>query len=164
MTRPVRQGRLKLALEEVLTSQPDPSDSAPNVHAPLTAAATAAATATAASALAQRNGLTIESSPDQLATSDGMSNHMPGSSASLAASQDAQAESLLAGRRSSDRMSNASSASAAHLQRSELAQRNSTGSTHSSHGPLEFESALQSRRHSLHRAPKVSLDLSSDFI
>lgn len=159
VTRPVRQGRLKVALEEVLTTQPNPSDSAPPIQAPLTAAAMAAATATAASASAQPMcaGLPIQSSISQPASSDGMPNQIPGSSASLAASQDAQAELLLANRRGSDRLSTAFSASGILLPSdSDSAKRNSTGSTPSPCGVMEFESALQSRRHSLHRAPKVS--------
>lgn len=161
VTRPVRQGRLKVALEEVLTTQPNPSDPAPTVQAPLTAAAIAASTATAASASASAQpmcaGLTVQSSISQPASSDGMLNQTPGSSASLAAGQDAQAESLLASRKGSDRLSTAFSASGTLLPSdSDSAKGNSTGSTPSPCGVMENESALQSRRHSLHRAPKVS--------
>lgn len=148
----MRQGRLKLALEEVLTTQPDPSDptllQTPNNHA------TAAAPASAQS----------ESAPNQSTGSLGNLNttQVPASPAALRISQDAQPELQTGGRRdftvSSGRLSNASSASGNMLPAPiDLSHRNSAVSSPSSHGTC-FEFALQSRRHSsLQRAPKVRL-------
>jgi len=158
----VRQGRLKLALEEVLTTQPDPSDptllQTPNDHASATTA-TAPASAQSLSA-----GPHTQSAPNQPAGSLGNLNpsQVPASAAALRISQDAQPELQTGGRRdstvSSGRLSNASSASGNMLPAPiDLLHRNSAVSSPSSHG-TDIEFALQSRRHSsLHRAPKVSL-------
>ena len=162
VTRPVRQGRLKLALEEVLTTQPNPSDptilQTPNDHA-------SAPTATGpASPQALSAGLHSRSASNQSAGS--LANlhpsQVPASPAALRISQDAQPEWQTGGRRdstvSSGRLSNASSASGNLLPAPiDLSHRSSAVSSPSSHG-TDFEFALQSRRHSsLQRAPKVSL-------
>lgn len=162
VTRPVRQGRLKLALEEVLTTQPDPSDptllQTPNDYA-------SAPTATApASAQSSSPGPNSQSAPNQAPSSHGNlnSSQVPASPAALRISQDAQPELQTGGRRdsavSSGRLSNASSASGNLLPGPiDLLHSNSDVSSPSSHGTC-FEFALQSRRHSsLQRAPKVSL-------
>ena len=162
VTRPVRQGRLKLALEEVLTTQPEPSDptllQTPNEHASATTA-TAPASAQSLSA-----GPDSQSAPKQSSGSHGNLNpgQVPASPAALRISQDAQPELQTGSRRdstvSSGRLSNASSASGNLLPAPlDSSHRNSAVSSASSHG-TDFESALQSRRHSsLQRAPKVSL-------
>ncbi len=164
VTRPVRQGRLKLALEEVLTTQPDPPDPAtlqsPHDHAPSAIAATTAALPATAQSL--NNGSTTQSAPSQAghANSDGNLNQPGLSPAALRASQDAplQLPSMLSRRdsqMSSGRLSNVSSASGNLLPSPlDLTHKNSSVSSPSSHG-TEYEFALQSRRHSLHRAPKV---------
>ena len=108
----MRQGRLKLALEEVLTTQPNPSDptllQTPNDHA---SATTATAPASAQSLSAGPNS---QSAPIQPVGNLNAS-HVPASPAALRISQDAQLELQTAGRRdstvSSGRLSNASSAS-----------------------------------------------------
>ncbi len=158
----MRQGRLKLALEEVLTTQPDPSDptllQTPNNHA-------SAPTATAPpSPQSSCPGPNFQSAPNQSTSSLGNLNpsQVPASPAALRISQDAQPELQTGGRRdstvSSGRLSNASNASGNLLPSSmDLSHRNSAASSPSSHG-TDFEFALQSRRHSsLQRAPKVSL-------
>ena len=156
----MRQGRLKLALEEVLTTQPDPSDptllQTPNDHA---YAATATAPAPAQSLSA---GPSSQSAPTQPIGNLNAS-QVPASPAALRISQDAQPELQTAGRRgstvSSGRLSNASSASGNLLPApiDLSSHRGSAVSSLSSHG-TDFEFAVQSRRHSsLQRAPKVSL-------
>ena len=155
----MRQGRLKLALEEVLTTQPNPSDptllQTPNDFA---AATTATSSASAQSLSAGPNS---QSAPIQPVGHLNPS-QVPASPAALRISQDAQPELQTGGRRdstvSSGRLSNASSASGNMLPAPiDLLHRNSAVSSPSSHG-TDFEFALQSRRHSsLHRAPKVSL-------
>ncbi len=158
----MRQGRLKLALEEVLTTQPDPSDPT-LLQTPNDCASAPTATAPA-SAQSSSPGPNSQSAPDQSTSSLGNlnSSQVPASPAALRISQDAQPELQTGGRRdstvSSGRLSNASSASGNLLLGPiDLSHRNSAVSSPSSHGTC-FEFALQSRRHSsLQRAPKVRL-------
>ena len=155
----MRQGRLKLALEEVLTSQLDPHDASklqsPHGHAASTTASAHTSSLSSSppshqlvssSGLGQNQGMT-QDSPRQNGNALQMDGYAPVQLASLHSRQDS--------RMSSGHMSNASSASGNLLPSpSELAPRQSTGSNPSSHG-ADFEFPLNSRRHSLQRAPKV---------
>ena len=160
----MRQGRLKLALEEVLTTQPDPTDPAtlqsphdnaasfttPNGDSAPFTAAIAAPTSAPAEAVSNLYSQTGDAQAN--------ARHPGPSPAALRVSQDAPLElPSLQSRRdsqlSSGRLSYASSTSGPGLPSpTELAGKSSSPSP--SHG-TEFEFPLQSRRHSLHRAPKV---------
>lgn len=156
VTRPVRQGRLKLALEEVLTSRPDPNDPSALQTPHQSAAAAASASSLTTSSSFSSRGLQSASSPGRppqgmLQTALGQNGNAPAQSISLQRREDS--------RRSSGLLSNSSDTSGGQLPLPcELALLQSmgslAGSNPSSHG-AEPENALQTRRHSLHRAPKV---------
>ena len=162
VTRPVRQGRLKLALEEVLSSQLDPND-ASKLQSPHAAATTAPvdtnSSSTPSHQLASSTGLSQsqdmkqtppgqdQDSPRQNGNAPHLDGYAPVQLASLHSRQDS--------RMSSGHMSNASSASGNLLPSpSDLAPLQSLGSNPSLHG-ADSEFPLNSRRHSLQRAPKV---------
>ena len=174
VTRPVRQGRLKLALEEVLSSQPNPADSAPlqsadspiashiaagddelPAHDDSSASCTASAAAGAPTESAFRNAHQDPSVIPNGAT------HMAWSPAALGQGQNGQSELPLLhsmhsrpSQMSSGQLSNASEASGGLLPTASDLSRRQTSSPSTSHN-TDFDLALQSRRTSLHRAPKV---------
>ena len=162
VTRPVRQGRLKLALEEVLSSRPDPND--PSVlQTPHDAAAAAPSSSGSSLQLASSPGRRpphgmLQTALRHNGVASGQNGkapwqngNVPGQVASLQKRQDSHQISGL--------LSNGSSTSGSLLPSPcELAPLQSVdslaGSNPSSQG-AELENALQTRRHSLHRAPKV---------
>ena len=156
VTRPVRQGRLKLALEEVLSSQPDPDDPSllQTPHASAAAAPSACAVTTSSSS--SGSSLQLASSPGRpppgmFQSALGQNGNGPRQIASLQRRHDSH--------QSSGLLSHGSSTSGSLLPSPcELAPMQSmgslSGSNPSSHG-AELENALHTRRHSLHRAPKV---------
>ena len=156
VTRPVRQGRLKLALEEVLTSRPDPNDPSAlqTPHHSATAAPSASSLTTSSSS--SGGSLQSASSPGRppqgmTQTALGQNGNAPVQPISLQRREDSH--------RSSGLLSNSSDTFGSQLPLPcELAPLQSmgslAGSNPSSHG-AEPENALQTRRHSLHRAPKV---------
>lgn len=159
VTRPVRQGRLKLALEEVLSYRPDPSEPCSLQTAPdQAAAALSAAVGTPfpfVSSLSHQPASSQEGRFHQgvFQTAPGQNGNASALGEPLQGRQDS--------RRSSGQMSTVSSASGSVLPSpSELAPLKSmssiAGSNPSSQG-TDLEYSLHTRRHSLHRAPKVCL-------
>ena len=163
VTRPVRQGRLKLALEEVLSSQPDPNypsllqtpyDSAaaaPSACAVNTSSSSSGSTLQLASSPGRPPPGMFQSAPGQNGFAPGQNGNGPRQMASLQRRQDCH--------QSSGVLSNGSSTFGSLLPSPcELVPMQSmgslSGSNPSSQG-AELENALQTRRYSLHRAPKV---------
>lgn len=164
VTRPVRQGRLKLALEEVLSSRPDPTEPSRLQTAPDQAAAALSASAgtsfPSSSSLSHQPASSQEGQFHQgvFQTASGQNENaleQNGNASALGEPLQGRQDS----RRSSGQMSTVSSASESLLPSpSELAPLRSVssiaGSNPSSQG-TDLEYSLHTRRHSLQRAPKV---------
>ena len=163
MTRPVRQGRLKLALEEVLSSRPDPNDPS-MLQTPHDSAAAAPSASAVTTSSSSSSSLQLASSPGRRPphgmlqpilghnrVASGQNGNAPGHMTSLQSRQDSH--------QSSGLLSFGSSTSGSLLpspwELAPLQSMSSLGGSNPSSQGTELEGALQTRRHSLHRAPKV---------